>query len=396
MRVITAIAVSLLIAFTSVTPTGAAQAPPGPTATAVPPGSPGATPSPAATPTPVPAALSEADVAARVGPSVVQIVTERGGGSGVKIQQGVVTSAHVVGSLDRVEVVRSDGVRSPAVVSRADFGFDLALLSLDLDLPPLDMEPARLQRQGETVLVFGYPLGHVLGGQATLTRGLLSAVREPEEGLVLVQTDAAMNPGSSGGAIVNMRGKLIGVSAFGMGINGGLNFGVATESVQALLAGVPGIRPDAYEPDDEVAQARILEANGLPRHHSFHVPGDNDWAYIQLAAGDRLVVFTISQDCDTYLYLYEPDGGSMVAENDDYGWNLSSWIDYVAPEDGTYYVRVRHFSARGTCRSYGLATTVTAGDPESEAEVERPLSLRPGESRAVRERGGAAFMAPPL
>jgi hypothetical protein len=93
------------------------------------------------------------------------------------------------------------------------------------------------------VLVFGYPLGSDLPGasnQPTLTRGLLSGTRQ-QNGLTYEQTDAAMNPGNSGGPLVNNRGKVIGLSQFGVVSAQGLNFGIAGESILAFLNGPGGI-----------------------------------------------------------------------------------------------------------------------------------------------------------
>ena len=199
---------------------------------------PTAIPSPTAAPPAVVSAPSEADVAAQVVPSVVRIVAGTSGGSGVKIDRGVLTNEHVVSGAARVEVVTRDGTRSPATVARTSKKYDLALLLTEAPLPALEFEAARDQRQGDTVLALGYPRTDALGsGQATLTRGLISAIREDKDGVLYVQTDAALNAGSSGGALVNMRGKLIGISSASVRDSELLGLAVATESIQAFLTG---------------------------------------------------------------------------------------------------------------------------------------------------------------
>ena len=85
--------------------------------------------------------------------------------------------------------------------------------------------------------MFGYPTPDQLGGQATLTRGLISAIRQDEKETLLVQTDATMNPGNSGGPMVDLQGNLVAVAVFGVRDTTGLNFGVATESIQSFLDG---------------------------------------------------------------------------------------------------------------------------------------------------------------
>jgi len=318
------------------------------------------TPTPAAgavAPTPTSVPFAEADIASRISPSVVQVTTAAGGGSGVKVAQGVLTNAHVVAGEQEVEVIRSDGSRQRAVVVRTDPWFDLALLTTDLDIPAVEIEHASGQRQGDTVLVFGFQFAPRLPGSASMTRGILSAIREVD-GVTLVQTDAAMNSGSSGGAIVNLRGKLIGISSRGLGTVGGLNLGIAGESIQGFLDGAQIVGPDAAEPDNDAEHARLLTVGAPPELHSFHAAGDVDWVSFSMAEGDQIVLFTDSASCDTYLRLVAPDRVTLLDEDDDGGRNLSSWIEFTAEESGTYYGQVSHVRAAGTCRSYHVGVFV--------------------------------------
>ena len=166
--------------------------------------------------------MSDADVAAVVGPSVVQVVTDLATGSGVQVQGGILTNAHVVSGASRIGVNTSDKRYATARVVRLDNNGDLALLQTDLSIPTLQMEFMGQQRQGDEVLVLGYPLGlNDGGGQATLTRGIISAtMTDARTGQALIQTDAAVNHGNSGGAMVNMRGDLIGIPSYGLRANG--------------------------------------------------------------------------------------------------------------------------------------------------------------------------------
>jgi len=192
---------------------------------------------------------TETEIANRVAPAVVQVITPYGQGSGVRIAQGILTNEHVVGGADRVEVMRTDGQKVPATTLRCDPVLDLALLAADLDVPVVELAPARGHRQGDPVLVLGFPLSNVLSGQSSLTRGLISAIRQDERGLVLVQTDAAINPGNSGGAMLNNQGALIGVPAYTIRGTSGINFGIATESVEAFLSGPPKPCSNGAGPD---------------------------------------------------------------------------------------------------------------------------------------------------
>jgi S1-C subfamily serine protease len=192
-------------------------------------------PSPQAPPPP-----TEADIAARVGPSVVQVITESAEGSGVRISGGIITNAHVVKDARQIQIATNDRRTATATVVRIDVNADLALLQTDLSLPALDTETASQQRQGDEILVLGYPLGLTdRGGQATLTRGLISANGiEAGTGRSLIQTDAAVNHGNSGGAMVNMRGKLIGIPTFVIRTNDaqGVNFAVGADTITAFLS----------------------------------------------------------------------------------------------------------------------------------------------------------------
>jgi S1-C subfamily serine protease len=191
--------------------------------------------------------MSLADVAALARPSVVDILLEGGsGGSGVRVGSGVITNAHVVGDAREVRLTLHDGSHVRAFVERTDVGFDLALLRPESDLPALELELSGAQRQGDTVLALGYPaLGaSSLSRGATLTRGIIAAVREDADtGATVIQTDAALSAGSSGGALLNLRGRLIGIPAYSLGDTPGLNFAVAADTVQAFLNGQASRRP---------------------------------------------------------------------------------------------------------------------------------------------------------
>jgi S1-C subfamily serine protease len=190
-----------------------------------------------ATATPTLMAFSDAEVASRIAPSVVQVIGKDGTGSGVKVAAGILTNEHVVHGSDRIEIISKDGVRVDAVVIRADDVYDLALLQTNLALAAVPLSSSRLEAQGAPLLVLGYPRADVLGGQATLTRGLLSALRDTSDGVTYVQTDAAMNPGNSGGAIANTHAELVGIAVGKLKDTEGINFGVAAESVEAFLNG---------------------------------------------------------------------------------------------------------------------------------------------------------------
>jgi S1-C subfamily serine protease len=246
------------------------------------------------------AEMGLAEVAARARPSVVDILVDNGsGGSGVRVGAGVITNAHVVADATAVELTLHDGTKARATVERSDAGYDLALLRTDADLPALELEPAAAQRQGDTVLALGYPAlgGTSLSRGVTLTRGIIAAVREDADtGTTVIQTDAVLSAGSSGGALLNLRGRLIGIPAYSLGETPGLNFAVAADTVQAFLNGQPSKQP----------VARNLSAFLVPAAEL----GPNYEGTVQ-RAGPR--------DREAYAYADSPTGPSVVQAVQDAG-----------------------------------------------------------------------------
>jgi putative serine protease PepD len=174
--------------------------------------------------------------AARALPGVVsvQVRTGSGGASGsgfVFDDRGhIVTNNHVVaGGGGSVSVVGSDGRRLTAEVVGTDPNSDIAVLRVTPSsaLRPLDLADLSATRVGEPVLAVGSPLG--LSG--TVTAGIVSALdRQVRLGGTVrqtaVQTDASVNPGNSGGPLVNARGEVIGVNTAIATLEGGGSIGI--------------------------------------------------------------------------------------------------------------------------------------------------------------------------
>lgn len=190
--------------------------------------------------------LTEEVVANKAIPSVVQILTPDGWGTGFMVSEGILTAEHVVSGENDIRVYTSDGRSASATVSESDNIQDVALLSTNLTLQALAFESATEQDRGEPLLVLGYPatiMPDSPGGPATTTRGVLSSLHEiqsQDSDVMLVQTDALVNHGNSGGPLVNLRGAVIGVVTLG-DVTTGFNFAIATESIRSVLAMQPPI-----------------------------------------------------------------------------------------------------------------------------------------------------------
>jgi S1-C subfamily serine protease len=175
---------------------------------------------PAATPTTAAAPNTEAGLPAvveRLSPSVVTVRTGGSIGSGVVYRPDVVlTNQHVVGNTVDVTIDYADGTSSPGKVLATDAVTDLAVIRTTRGGLPVPQYRTQLPRPGETVLAIGSPLGF----ENTVTAGIVSGLNRQIPGSAsqgqalvdLIQVDAAISPGNSGGALLDANGAVIGVN----------------------------------------------------------------------------------------------------------------------------------------------------------------------------------------
>jgi Do/DeqQ family serine protease len=161
-------------------------------------------------------------------------------GSGVLISADgiLVTCAHVVQDAQKVKARLTDGREFETDILKVDRQQDLAILKLKnikkIDLPYLPIGDSDTIEVGDIVLAFGNSFG--LG--QTVTSGIISALSRVLNGRLLIQTDAAVNPGNSGGALVNIKGQLIGIPNAILsktGASHGIGFAIPSVLVQAML-----------------------------------------------------------------------------------------------------------------------------------------------------------------
>jgi hypothetical protein len=183
--------------------------------------------------------LTTAQIARRVSPSVVTVQgkTDSGDafGSGFVISKDgkIATSLHVISDMKTASVQTAAGeIFDSLSVLAADERRDLAIVQIaGSNLSVLQLGDSDLLTVGEPVVIIGSPRG--LGG--TVTAGILSSVRDGGDGFKVLQTDAAVNPGNSGGPLVNNRGQAIGVVSFKLRSAEGLNFAIPINYIRGLL-----------------------------------------------------------------------------------------------------------------------------------------------------------------
>jgi S1-C subfamily serine protease len=190
-------------------------------------------------------------VTERVGPAVVRVETgpgtpnarERGGlGSGIVISPDglVLTNSHVVGASKQIRLRDSEGMVTDARVLGVDPDTDLALLRADgaRDLHYASLGNSKSLRRGQLVVAIGNPLGF----ESTVTAGVVSALGRSIRSVSgrtiedVIQTDAALNPGNSGGPLVSSAAEVIGINTAIIAGAQGICFAVASNTAQFVLS----------------------------------------------------------------------------------------------------------------------------------------------------------------
>ncbi|MFZ1904359.1 MAG: trypsin-like peptidase domain-containing protein [Steroidobacteraceae bacterium] len=202
---------------------------------------------------------------------------ERTLGSGVIVDESghIVTNHHVIANADSIRVQLRDGRVADAHVVGSDPDTDLAVLKVELrHLPVAPLGHSDQLRVGDVVLAIGNPLGL----SQTVTHGIVSAVSRSQLGIApledFIQTDAAINRGNSGGALVDASGNLVGINtamvAKSLGVEG-IGFAIPVNMVRGVMSdiiahgrvirGWMGIVPEDLS--DEQAQQLGLAQGGV-------------------------------------------------------------------------------------------------------------------------------------
>ena len=296
---------------------------------------------------------------------MVRIETGSGSGSGVIFETHgltgyVVTNYHVVEGVVQVTVTVNDSTTYRGSVLGTDHVRDLAVVSICCgSFRALPFGNAATLQPGDEVVAIGYPLG--LPGEATVTRGIVSAVRYDSRHLSnVIQTDAAINPGNSGGPMLSMSGKILGINTFGYDETQsgrpveGLSFAISEQTVRqqvpTLRAGLPAPtptstrRPAATPPSGQTGNFGPID--GALRHDQ---DGFIETEYADVSFADFMVEATFvnpysaaSNDWDYGFMLrrYDSSGKQIqvvvTSERRWYlGWREASDADNQRLGDGT-------------------------------------------------------------
>ena len=170
-------------------------------------------------------------------------VPQQGQGSGFILDKGglILTNNHVIDNAQRIEVTLSDKHKYKAERIGVDANHDLALIRINAP----NLTPATLSdSNGLTVGQRVYAIGNPFGLSGTMTRGIISAIRSirgPQNNPIedAIQTDAAVNPGNSGGPLLNSRGEVIGITTLiannGADQSSGIGFAIPINTAKAVL-----------------------------------------------------------------------------------------------------------------------------------------------------------------
>lgn len=397
---------TLIPSQTTQSPTASVEAP-GPTQTEAPSPQPGqrptgatATNAPTATATaistPVPAQPSPAgepagtipEMIARVKPSVVKLVTDLGTGSGMIFETNqddlsayVLTNYHVIEASRSINVEVGDSAVYDGLLLGSQAELDLAVVQICCSdvFEAISFGDASIVAEGTDVIAIGYPLTSLVQGSVTVTRGIVSAIRfDSEDDRWLIQTDAAINRGNSGGPLLTFDGKVIGVNTVkitGEGIEG-FGFAVSEQSVKGVLLNLksggqanptdtareippaaPGARPPTTIPNQSCDALLNCLVYGESRSGVIAYRGEIDAYFFDGKMGDEIAITGNEDFLDTRfelgLALFDTEFEYVLFAGEA-GYNQAT-VSLIArlPSEGRYTILVAEVSGSSSTEGTG-------------------------------------------
>lgn len=273
-------------------------------------------------------ALTYQEIYEKVIPSVVSITSTVSGGiatgTGIIMSEDgyIITNYHVIEGATKLEVLLYDDTQYVAALVGSDETSDLAVLKIDAeDLQPAEFGSSNNLRVGDEVVAIGDPLGTELRG--TMTNGIISAINRDltvnDRTMTLIQTNAALNSGNSGGPLINCYGQVIGINTMKMSSYyssvEGLGFAIPISTAKPIIdeliekgyvSGRPAIgitiasnMNDAWRAYFDIPEGVVVQG----------VQENSDAAAAGLMAGDVIIAFedttvTSSEELRTLLNEY--------------------------------------------------------------------------------------------
>lgn len=313
---------------------------------------------------------SREDVINAAMPAVVSIEGGTIRGTGFFVARDlVVTNQHVVAGSSSVTIRPPRGDPINAYVATVHPEIDLALVRVagsNQPQPLLPLASVSDIRVGEEVIAIGSPRGF----QATVTRGIVSALRNAG-GIVYVQTDAAINPGNSGGPLINRKGQVIAVNTLKFSGAESLAFAIGADHVKDLMSG--RVAPmAAARPPAGVGMLQVPE-----RKTQFEV------AQEQGALEFETAVQSLARRADQVDRYWQQYSAGCVAKTSGGGGLSREWFGYVGRSPSIN-------SADPECRAWWaevqrIVEQIRAGVQDAEERARR-ASVLPGTVRDVRTR----------
>ncbi len=312
-------------------------------------------------------APSIANSTEKVIPSVVWIVADYGNwhssGTGMFITTDgyVLTNEHVVSEGYYATINLPDKGSVEAEILYRDPNLDIAILKCpDGNYPVVPLGSTTEPTLGEDVVALGYPSAAQLGDSVSLSRGIVSATRTID-GIKYIQTDASLNPGSSGGPLVNMRGEVIGMNSWKLTESEGISFAIALNSIkfrvefivqQHIQGQLSTIKQTASQ---AAAQAAKEEADRLKVEADRLAAIDNLPVTYTMKGNDRTPSFWTPSGSPNYQYKLTLtttwDGGISI-----------NWYQANADGTGSTFIPMKLMDVwRSTGISFGFPDSVEAG-----------------------------------
>jgi serine protease Do len=295
----------------------------------------------------------------------------------------------VVRGATTVNVILSDKRQFRGVVIASSRNPDLAVIRLDgvtTNLPTIQIASSSGIQVGQRAFAIGNPFGRFAG---TLTTGIISRIDSDRK---LLQTDAALNPGNSGGPLLNSRAELVGVNTAiftTSSANSGIGLAIEADTVKQFIAAVRQ-GAIANNPTPAIAAPNVLTLDGnvisavLTASDRTLPDGSYFKAYqFQGQAGQSVVIEMRANAIDPYLVLFDASG-RKVAEDDDGGGGKNARIAVTLPTTGKYTLYANSYEV-GQTGSFTIAGTIAGRGSNN---FTSQSSAEPSDRRIILQKNG--------